>query len=297
MSGLMITISSAELTATISPSGAELQSLLDRQGRELMWDGNPAVWTGRAPVLFPIIGSLRDEVYLLDGKRFAMRKHGFARHSNFKVVAQEQSRVVLRLSASDETRAIYPFEFQLDIMFALSAEDLKISASVTNLGDTPMPASLGFHPAFRWPLPYGEPRAEHRLNFPKPEPAPIRRIDASGLLKPQSEETPVDGDTLRLRDELFTDDALIFDQLASRSVTYGANRGPRLKIDFADFPTLGVWTKPGAGFVCIEPWHGHSDPEGFAGDIQSKPGIFEVSPGSTRVLEMTVTWLPGEQLP
>ena len=152
-----------------------------------------------------------------------------------------------------------------------------------------MPASFGSHPAFRWPLPFGQPREDHPSRFALHEPAPVRRIDADGFLLPEPQPTPVDGEVLRLRDDLFVDDALIFDRLKSRRVSYGASDGPRLDVEFADFPTLGVWTKPGAGFICIEPWQGFSDPVGFAGELRDKPGMIEIAPGASKRLAMRIT--------
>ena len=121
-----------------------------------------------------------------------------------------------------------------------------------------MPASFGFHPALRWPLPYGNARAGHAIHFEE-EPAPVRRLDAEGLVRPDSFPTPVIGHDLALRDDLFTDDALIFDALQNRRLRYGAESGPQIEIAFADTPYLGLWTKPGADFICIEPWHGIAD--------------------------------------
>jgi galactose mutarotase-like enzyme len=283
------TIASDALTAEIAALGAELQRLTTRDGQDLQWNGDPAIWRGRAPILFPVIGLLENGQYHLNGATYPMPKHGFARHSTFEIVAQTANAVTFRLSASPQTRAIYPFEFQLDVHFELVGTTLTLRAAVSNHGDEFMPASFGFHPALRWPLPFGQARADHRIRFARDEPAPVRRIDANGFLKHAPVATPVVGDTLALRDELFVDDALIFDQLASRSVHYGASAGPRLDVRFDDFPTLGVWTKPGADFICIEPWHGFSDPVGYAGDIRDKPGIFEVLPGDTRTMAMSIT--------
>ena len=249
----------------------------------------PSLLTGRAPILFPVIGLLAGGCYRLDGVSYAMPKHGFARHSTFDIIDQSTSAVTFRLSATDATRAIYPFEFQLDIRFSLADAVLTVAATIANTGDADMPASLGFHPALRWPLPYGQPRDAHGLRFEHDEPAPVRRIDADGFLLPESQPTPVIGDTLMLRDDLFVDDALIFDRLQSRKVVYGAANGRRLAIDFADFPTLGVWSKPGAGFVCIEPWQGFSDPVGFAGDIREKPGIVEIAARTSKRLAMHIS--------
>lgn len=283
-----VVLRSSGLLAEISTLGAELRRLATPRGDELLSDGDPAFWTGRAPILFPIVGALRDNAYRLDGVRHAMAKHGFARRSTFAVVEAEPDTALLRLSASPKTRVAYPFDFQLDIRFSLSEAVLTVEATVSNLGQAPMPASFGFHPALRWPLPFGRPRAEHRIVFEQDEPAPIRRIDAQGLLTPEPRPTPVRGCTLDLRDDLFTDDALIFDRLASRSASYGAESGPRIEVAFDGLTLLGVWTKPGAAFICIEPWAGLADPEGFDGDFRDKPGMMEVAPGSSRRFQMTL---------
>lgn len=292
-----VAISSAGLGAHVSTLGAELVRLTDAAGTDLQWSGDPAVWSGRAPILFPVIGLLVGGRYRFDGVDYAMPKHGFARHSTFGIVARAPDGATLRLVASAATRAIYPFAFRLDIGFALAGATLRVSAAIANLDDRPMPASFGFHPALRWPLPYGEPREDHAIRFARDEPAPVRRIDRDGFLTPEPVPTPVIGDTLALRDALFADDALIFDALRGRAVSYGATRGPRLAVAFEDFPTLGVWTKPGAGFVCIEPWQGCSDPAGFAGDIRDKPGIVMIAPGATRTMAMTLTLVPGVAWP
>lgn len=287
--GETIGIGSPELTARVSPLGAELQSLTTRDGRQLQWDGDPAVWRGRAPILFPVIGLLEGGQYRLEGKAYDMPKHGFARHSTFEIAEAKVDKVTLRLAATQETRDIYPFDFELDIVFAIVARTLTLSAVISNRGAGMMPTSFGFHPALRWPLPFGAPRSDHRIQFAEEEKAPVRRIDPNGFLKPDPVATPVIGETLFLSDNLFVDDALIFDRLKSRSVRYGASVGPQLHIRFDDFPTLGIWTKPGAGFICIEPWHGFSDPVGFTGDICDKPGIFEIAPGTSRTMSMSIT--------
>ena len=258
MKSAVATISSDRLTAGISTIGAELQYLTTSDGHELLWDGDPAFWLGRAPILFPVIGVLEGGCYRLDGKSYPMPKHGFARHSTFDIAESATDAATFRLTASGATRSIYPFEFQLEIRFSVVGSTLTLVATITNASDTSMPASFGFHPAFCWPLPYGQPRDRHELNFESSEGAPVRRIDQNGLLLAQRLPTPVVGNTLALRDELFIADVLIFDGLVSRCVTYGAKVGPELEINFADFPTLGVWTKPGAGFICIEPWQGLS---------------------------------------
>ncbi|TVV69718.1 aldose 1-epimerase family protein [Sphingomonas solaris] len=284
----MIEIAGGGLSAGITALGAELHYLRDAEGRDLLWDGDPAFWTGRAPLLFPIVGGLNRDSYHLDGETYHLAKHGFARRSRFSVAGQTADHVIFRLEADAETRAVYPFDFRLDVRFTLHDGALTVTATVANRGDTPMPASFGFHPALRWPLPYGQPRDIHRIHFARPEPAPIRRLDGDGLVSPTPRPTPIEGDVLPLADALFTDDAIILDTPASRAVTYGAPAGPQLAIDFPDMPMLGIWTKPGAGYICIEPWHGIADPAGFLGDIFAKPGILTFAPGEENAFTMHI---------
>lgn len=289
----LVSIASAGLSADIDPRGAQLFALRDAEGRDLQWNGDPAVWAGRAPILFPIVGAVAGGRYRLDGQAYALGRHGFARQSLFEVVEGGPSRALLRLRWNEETLKAYPFRFELDLAFALDAATLALTATVRNLGEALLPASFGYHPALLWPLPYGQPRADHAIVFEHDEPAPIRRLDAEGLVLPQPVPTPVEGRTLALRDALFADDALVFDRLTSRSLRYGAAAGPSFDIAFPDAPCLGVWTKPGGGYICIEPWWGHADPQGFTGDFRDKPGVFMVEPGQARDCAMTLTLVQG----
>jgi galactose mutarotase-like enzyme len=282
-------MSSADLSIEIDPLGAQLSVLRDRAGRDLLWHGDTNVWAGRAPILFPIVGSLVGGCYRVGSRVYSLSRHGFARGKRFETVTVAPSRAVFRLRADDATLAVYPFHFELEVAFALAGPTLSVAASVRNTGDDDMPASLGFHPGFRWPLPYGQARSSHFIRFEADEPAPVRRIDSNGLLSPDTHATPVEGRRLMLTDELFAHDVLIMDRIESRSVTYGAASGPRLEIGFPDARYLGLWTRPGAPFICIEPWQGVTDPAGFSDDIRQKPGIFTVAPGATHSLAMTIT--------
>jgi len=284
-----IQISSGRLTAEIDPLGAQLFSLRDGQGRDLQWHGDPAVWKGRAPILFPIVGALAQGQYRLDGETYSLSRHGFARDRLFALVERTAASALFRLNWDEETFRLYPFRFQFEMHFAVTGARLSMTATVRNLEERiRVPASVGFHPALLWPLPYGEPRAAHFLEFEQDEPAPIRRLDGQGLLSPQEFPTPVKGRRLELRDDLFTADAVIFDSIASRRLSYGAEKGPRIEVEFAGMPYLGVWTKPGAGFICIEPWQGIADPQGFSGDFAAKPGIVLLPPGTEKAFAMSI---------
>ncbi|WP_010184215.1 aldose 1-epimerase family protein [Sphingomonas sp. PAMC 26605] len=287
----LIEIGSPELTAAINPYGAELTHLRDAEGRELMTNADPAFWTGHAPILFPIVGGLNGDTLRLDGAHYTMGKHGFARRSSFAVVEHSAARAVFLLEDSAETLAVYPRKFALRLTYSIEGATLAINAEIENReSDRTLPASFGFHPAFAWPLPYGKPRAEHRIVFAVDEPEPLRELTPGGLIVAQERPSPLeDGRTLRLRDALFEQDALIWDAVRSQSVRYGAETGPQLRVDFADTPMLGIWTKPGAAYVCIEPWHGIADPEGFTGVFTAKPGVFEVAPGESKTCAIQVT--------
>jgi galactose mutarotase-like enzyme len=281
------------LTAEIDPQGAQLSVLRDARHRELLWHGDPAVWKGRAPILFPIVGALNGGQYRWRAQPHALGRHGFARDRRFTPVRQDPHEAVLRLVDDAQSRKVYPFAFELDLSYSIAACQLTTVASVRNTGAAPLPASLGFHPGFPWPLPNGAERGAHFLEFDIDEAAPIRRLDAQGLLTSQRHPTPVRGRRLVLDDALFADDVIIFDQLASRSLTYGAQHGPRIRVSFPDATYLGLWTKPGAGFICIEPWRGVADPQGFEGELDTKPGVFLVPPGASEALTMRVEWLAG----
>lgn len=285
----MIEIASDRLTAAINPFGAELSSLRDGKGRELMTDADPAFWAGRAPLLFPIVGRLADDKYRVDGNEYPLPQHGFARRQTFDLVEQAPDRAVFRLTDNEATRAVYPFAFALDAAFALAGATLAMDITVTNTGDRDMPASFGFHPAFAWPLPYGRARADHRIVFEKPEPAELSAIVVGGWIAAETWPSPIDGRELKLADALFERDALVWDSLESQSLRYDGGEGPGLEIGFVGMPRLGIWTKPGARYVCIEPWHGIADPIGFTGEIWDKPGILRFAPGETRTFGMQVT--------
>jgi len=288
----LVSLRSDTLTASIAPLGAELWSLADAQGRQLMTDADPAFWRGRAPLLFPIVGALAGDQYRLGDRTFSMAKHGFARRSEFALIEADPQNALFRLEASDATRAHYPFEFRLDMGFALNGATLAMTATVSNLGDVPMPFSFGYHPAFAWPLPFGGAAEDHRVVFERDEPAPIRRLDlATGLVLPETQPSPVVGNIYAPTHFDFEADALIWDQLASRSLIYGVPGQPRLRIDFPDTPMLGIWQKPGARYLCIEPWAGIADPLGFAGDFSEKPGVMTLAANAQQRLRMDVTLL------
>jgi galactose mutarotase-like enzyme len=288
-----VSLASSHLSAAVDPLGAQLSALRDHAGRDLLWDGDPAIWSGRSPILFPIVGALAGGSYRLGDRQYSLGRHGFARGMMFEVAASTPASAEFRLKDTEASLRAYPFRFELRIRFELDGPTLRVTAIIRNTGDDAMPASFGFHPAFRWPLPYGSTRESHFIEFSDDEPAPIRRLNAAGLLTAKRHPTPVVDRRLALDDALFRDDVIIFDELRSRCASFGADDGPRIVVRCADAPYFGVWTKPGAGFICLEPWHGVADLDGFSGDFTAKTGVFIVPVGKSVEAEMAITLQPS----
>ena len=281
------TLRSGVIAATIKADGAELCSLKNAEGLELLWQAGPE-WPRHSPVLFPIVGRVKNDEYRHRGKTYPMKQHGFARDFRFDWVEQSPTSCRLALVDNDATRAIYPFAFQLELSYVVDQSDLKLGFDVINTGDEILPASVGAHPGFNWPLFSGLAKEAYSLNFSDEEPAPIRRLDG-GLLGPRPAPSPIHGKTLALAEHLFVNDAIIMDRLASTSVRYAADRGPSIEISWEGFPELGIWSKPtGAPFVCIEPWHGFVSPAEFDGEFTEKPGLMLIAPGEKRTLSYRV---------
>lgn len=288
---MTVTLSNGHLKAQIASQGAELVRLCDEQGRDLLWDGDPTFWTGRSPLLFPIVGRLRDDRVLIDGRAYSMNQHGFARTSLFEIVDASEESCRLRLDASEATREQFPFDFRLDMTYRLDGATLILAAAVFNTDERPLPVSFGYHPALLWPLPYGGDRNAHEIRFEAAEAASLHRL-SDGLIGEASRPTPLHGERLPLHDDLFQDGALVWSTLASRQVRYGVPGHRSVTVSFPGMPHLGIWTKPGAGYVCIEPWQGYADPVGFEGDIRNKPGIVMLAPGESRDFGMAITLDP-----
>lgn len=284
----VVRIASEELSAEITSLGAELQWLRDGDGRDLLWNGDSAWWTGRAPLLFPIVGKVPGDQVMIDGKLHPLPKYGFARVSDFTLIDAEAQRSTFELRSNASTRAFYPFDFVLRVTYAIDGATLSTRAVVANEGAEMMPVSFGYHPAFRWPLPYDERRGAYEIIFERDEPGAIRGL-AGELILDAPKPSPVEGRRLGINDEMFEPGALIFTQLRSRSVTYGAAGKPFLRVDFPDMPQLGIWTKPGAPYVCIEPWSGYAAPVGYSGELKDKPGTIDLAPGQSRIFAMDIS--------
>lgn len=274
------------IAATIKADGAELSSLSGPDGAEYLWQAGP-IWPRHAPVLFPIVGRLKDDTLRHNGRSFRLTQHGFARDRRFEWV--ERTATIARLELYDDpaTREMFPFPFRLEVAYEVEGSTLTQSFSVTNFGYDTMPASFGAHPAFVWPLAPGVAKTAHTITFDADETAPIRRL-AGGLLLPQTAENPIRHRILPLDEALFAADALILDHPISRRVTYAAPGTASITVAWDGLEQLGIWSKP-ADFVCIEPWYGFASPVDFDGEILDKPGMALIQPGETRSAWLSIT--------
>jgi galactose mutarotase-like enzyme len=252
----------------------------------MLWQADP-VWPRHAPVLFPIVGRLKDDRLVHGGKEYRMTQHGFARDRRFAWLSRTSTSCRLVLHDDAETRALYPFAFRFEVSFTLDDDALVNTFTVSNTGREVLPASVGAHPAFIWPLTAELEKSAHVLEFAEAETAPIRQL-AGGLLTPTPQPTPIQGHHLALDPALFDTDALILDQPASSSVRYTAPGAEAIEVSWDGFRELGIWNRPGGDFLCIEPWFGTASPTDWDGEFRDKPGLMLIPPGDQRVCTMRI---------
>jgi galactose mutarotase-like enzyme len=215
-----------------------------------------------------------------------MAQHGFARRSVFTVESSAPTHCALTLAADEATGAQFPFRFLMRAAYALEGARLTLRVTIENHDARAMPFSFGFHPALRWPLPGAANRAGHMILFERDEPRDIHILE-DGYLGP-ARKSPAQGRAIALRDDLFAQSALVFTELASSRLRYIGPQGQSVAVGFAGMPHLGLWTKPGADFLCIEPWQGYADRADFSGDFHDKPGVVALAPGASRAFAMTL---------
>ncbi len=283
----MIEIANRNGVALIREQGAELTSL-QFENDEVIWQSRSEVWSGSAPILFPIVGRLKGGGFTHGGKRYELAKHGLVRSRPLEVSRRTLDRVTFELCADDETRAAYPFDFEFRVTFALQARGLRIGYEVVNTGEEGLLFSLGSHPAIRLDLDSAA-LSDYYVELEEPETLARYRI-VDGLLSTTSEPYLVNAREIPLSAELFDDDALIFKSVQSSRVAVCCRQNARrVVIDTGGAPDLGLWAKPGADYVCIEPWWGHDDPQDVDGELHHKPGILTLSAGRTFQTSVTIS--------
>jgi len=287
--GDAIVLDNGRLRVTAESFGAELGSLKRSDApEEYLWQGDPAWWNRRAPVLFPIVGRLRDDRYTWRGESFSLGQHGFARDRRFTLVGHDALSARFELRDDADTRAAYPFAFRLAIEHRLDGESLRSVYEVTNSGGDELPFSLGAHPGLRCPLIEGEVFEDHVVEFEREETAD-RHLVVDGLIDRLSEPLLRRERSLPLRRDHYTRGALVATALESRRATLRSQRSGRgVELSYPGFPFFGIWTKPGAPFVCLEPWCGIADRIDASGRLEDKAGLIRLAPGATFRREITL---------
>src|SRR5690606_23588977 len=271
-------IANDQITVDVAALGAEMQSIQTRDGRHWLWHGDATYWTGRSPVLFPIVGKAPNDTVSIDGARFQMSQHGFARRSNFDLVVEESDRCVYRLTASEASRAMYPFDFQLDIEHRVEGRAVVVSAEVTNRDRSVMPFGIGFHPAFAWPLP-GAAGQKHMVEL-EDGGAPVMHRLSGGLVDPNPLPSPFAAGRLELSHSLFVEDAMLFPEGAGAGLRYGPDNGPSVIFTWENLPNFALWSKSVADFICLEPWHGTAAEVGGSDELSERPYSELLGPGA-----------------
>lgn len=284
-------IKNNHLTLTFSTLGAELQSIMDADGKEYLWQADPAFWNRHSPLLFPIVCGLWEDTYRLQGKEYRLGRHGFARDTEFKVIAKGDSQVIFALHDSPETMNDYPFHFNLSVSYKLRDNKIHVVWHVENTDDKPIFFQIGGHPAFNVPglLP-GEP-LKGRLKFDNAEPIRLFGNIGGCIDKGRREQVETEDGVWAFTQESFKDDAVIFDHSQIKHVELlNPNGEAEVTLDFKT-PAVGIWSPYGkeAPFVCIEPWYGIHDWAEYDGDFRDKHLMNILLPGASFMSEYVIT--------
>lgn len=286
------TISNDSIAAVISEKGAELVSL-QKNGMEYLWQGDPEIWSGQSPLLFPIIGRLKGGRYTLDGEAFEIPIHGFARHSCFEAVRKTGDSLSLRLTETSDSLEQYPFSFSLTVTWRLEGARLIKEHLVENRSDEVMYFELGGHEGYRLDL-FGNDRMEdYELRFPEDDLLYTYTLDENIMINRKTAPVPLSEQALQLSMELFKNDALILENIKNeRAELWHRQRGRILSVEFSGFPYLGVWThyRPGmCRYVCLEPWSSLPDCNFLGTELSEKRGVKLLYPGEADRLEYSIS--------
>jgi galactose mutarotase-like enzyme len=268
----MFTIKNEFLTVSLNSLGAEIASLKDNETqKEYIWQGNPAIWSGQAPLLFPITGRLLNDTYIYHEKTYSLPKHGFARKSEFSLMRSKPNLAVFGLFDNEKTREAYPFRFYLGGEYKLEGKKLIVTYTIQNKDEVTRYFSFGAHPAFNIEL-------GSRVVFAEKENLTTLLTNSYGYVTGEKTLNE-NGDTIVVDAHIFDGDALFFPSLKSESAKLVTPEGKDvLRMTYGRVPYLGLWAKPGAPYVCIEPWYGICDSENVSGKLEEKPAIVSLEP-------------------
>ncbi|EAD9142955.1 aldose 1-epimerase family protein [Listeria monocytogenes] len=288
----MIKLENEVLLVEMKTAGAELTRIFHKDtGLEYLWNADSKFWGRHSPVLFPTVGRLVDDTYLVDGNQYHLGQHGFARDRDFQVIEQTENTVRFELDADEDSLAIYPYKFKLSIIYTIEKNTVAVSYEVENTDNKRIYFSIGAHPAFHLPLTDGTTFEDYYLDFGTEEnletlclEGPYRSGDIKKIIDEPARYLPLSYD-------LFKNDALIFEALKQKEMTIKSDKTPHfVKVSFPEFPFVGVWTaKPGTPFLCIEPWYGIADGAGESVELRDKAGIEHLEPEAVFASEYEIT--------
>ncbi|EAD1419565.1 aldose 1-epimerase family protein [Listeria monocytogenes] len=288
----MIKLENEVLLVEMKTAGAELTRIFHKDtGLEYLWNADSKFWGRHSPVLFPTVGRLVDDTYLVDGKQYHLGQHGFARDRDFQVIEQTENTVRFEVDADEDSLAIYPYKFKLSIIYTIEKNTIAVSYEVENTDNKRIYFSIGAHPAFHLPLTDGTTFEDYYLDFGTEENLETLCLEGpyrSGEIKKIIDEP---ARYLPLSYDLFKNDALIFEALKQKEMTIKSDKTPHfVKVSFPEFPFVGVWTaKPGTPFLCIEPWYGIADGAGESVELRDKAGIEHLEPEAVFASEYEIT--------
>ncbi len=269
---MISSVNNGTLEIGVKHFGAVLTSVKsEKTGYQFLWQGNPEIWNGQSPILFPVIGRLLDDRFVLNGKEYSVIRHGIARHNDFELFSQSSNGLTFVQRESEETLKSYPFKYELFVSFAVDGNKLTVTHTVKNTNDVTMYFCIGAHPAFNCEI--GD-----TVEFETDETAYCERIDSDSILIDSKDLILDNSNIIRILPDTFSKDAMIFSGLKSKSVILNKQDGRKVKFTFGDAPFFAVWAKPNAPFVCLEPWYGINDSYEKVSDISRKRGIVALEP-------------------
>ena len=284
MTHLKTTISNSELAATINHKGAELISLRKiSSNKEYIWEGNPVYWGKHSPILFPIVGTLKDNSYTYKNNTYQLSRHGFARDMDFNLISYKESEVIFSLQSTGLTKESFPFEFELRVIYTLHNSEILVRYQIINNDVDKMPFSIGGHPAFALSKNF----EDYSLQFETNEELTSCQLE-NDLLSEKTKQIALFENRMPLTYSLFENDALIFKELKSKQIQILENGIPIVNFTFNDFPNFGIWTKINAPFICLEPWVGFSDVSNATGNILEKEGIQILDSNSSKEFNFSI---------
>lgn len=285
-------IRNEQFEVCVNSFGAELRSFKNIVvNREYMWDAKPEYWKRTSPVLFPIVGALRDNSYKYNGKTYQISQHGFARDMEFEIVRQTNNNLVFVLDATSETLEKYPFDFRLEIGYTLNDNKLTVSWKVLNKDTKEMYFSIGGHPAFMCPIDNEKAQTDYKIYFDSKDFIVSSVIGDNGTLSQRKKTLYLNDGYLDITENLFDEDALIIEGDQSHHVALcDIEKKPYLSVDF-DAPLFGIWSpvKKNAPFICIEPWYGRCDSEDFNGELSDREWGNKLAPAEEFCAEYTIS--------